>query len=64
MTKSNVFALRRVCAFELRRMAVEAHPHNRTHQARWIVAVRYLRRKHLWVRDGARASWGIPGEAA
>lgn len=63
MTK-NVYALRRVCAFELRRMAVEAHPFNRTHQARWIQSVRYLRRKHLWVRDGAAVSWGIPGEAA
>jgi hypothetical protein len=60
----NVFALRRVCAFELRRMAVEAHPHNRVHQARYIQAIRYLRRKNLWVRDGARVSWGIPGEAA
>jgi hypothetical protein len=64
MTKSNVFALRRVNACALRQMAVEAHPHNRTHQARWIQAVRYLRRKHLWVRDGAKATWGIPGEAA
>lgn len=64
MNKSNVFALRRVNAFALRRMAVEAHPGNRNHQARWLVAVRYLRRRRLWVRDGARASWGVPGEAA
>lgn len=61
---SNVFALRRVNALDLRRMAIEAHPGNRNHQARWLHAVRYLRRRRLWVRDGAAARWGIPGEAA
>jgi hypothetical protein len=61
MTK-NVYALRRVCAFELRRMAVEAHPSNRSHQAKYLRAVRYLRQRRLWLRDGAKPSWGVPGE--
>lgn len=60
----NVYDLHRITAFALRQMAAEAHPHNRNHQARWIYAVRYLRRRRLWVRDGAKARWGIPGEAA
>ncbi len=57
-----IYAMRLVAADTLRRMAVEAHPSNRNHQARWLHAVRYLRRRRLWVRDGAKASWGIPGE--
>ena len=61
---NNTYAPRRVHAVALRQMAIEAHPHNRTHQARWIQAVRFLRRRNLWVRDGARVQWGIPGEAA
>lgn len=61
---NNVYAIRRVDAISLRQLATRAHPHNRTHQARWIQAVRYLRRRRLWIRDGAKAAWGIPGEAA
>jgi hypothetical protein len=63
MTKSNVFALRRVNAFALRQMAATAHPYNRVHQARYIQAIRYLRRRNLWIRDGAKVSWGQPGES-
>ena len=59
-----VYAIRRVDAIALRQLAVQAHPHNRNHQARWIHAVRYLRRRRLWIRDGAKAGWGVPGEAA
>lgn len=60
----NVYTMRQAGAYALRQMAAEAHPSNRNHQARWLVAVRYLRRRRLWVRDGAAARWGIPGEAA
>lgn len=58
----NVYAMRQIAAETLRHMAVVAHPHNRNHQARWLVAVRYLRRRRLWVRDGAAARWGQPGQ--
>lgn len=61
---NNVYALRRVNALALRQMAATAHPGNRTHQARWLTAVRYLRRRRLWVMDGARPAWGVPGEVA
>ena len=60
----NVYALRRIDAISLRQMAITAHPHNRNHQARWLMAARYLRRRRLWVLDGARPAWGVPGEAA
>ena len=26
--------------------------------AKWVVAVRFLRARHLWILDGARAKWG------
>lgn len=61
---SNVFALRRVNALDLRRMAVEAHPGNRSHQLKYLRSVRYLRRRRLWIRDGHRPGWGVPGDAA
>ncbi len=61
---TNSYAPRRVNALALRQMAATAHPGNRTHQARWLMAVRYLRRRRLWICDGARATWGVPGEAA
>jgi hypothetical protein len=61
---NNVYAMRRVDALSLRQMAVTAHPFNRNHQARYIHAIRYLRRRRLWIRDGAKPAWGIPGEAA
>lgn len=61
---NNVYIMRQVTAYALREMAVRAHPHNRNHQAKYLHAVRYLRRRRLWVRDGAQARWGIPGEAA
>ena len=60
----NVYVWRQITAYALREMAQQAHPHNRNHQARWIYAVRYLRRRRLWVRDGAKVRWGVPGEAA
>ncbi len=60
----NVYVMRQVNAYALREMAAAAHPHNRNHQARWIHAIRYLRRRRLWIRDGAKPSWGVPGEAA
>ena len=60
----NVYVMRQATAESLRHMAVVAHPHNRNHQARWLHAVRYLRRRRLWVRDGAKVTWGVPGEAA
>lgn len=44
--------------------AIRSHPANRSHRAKWIRAIRYLRRRQLWVLDGARASWGIPGGEA
>lgn len=58
----NVYAMRQAGAYALRQMAVAAHPHNRNHQARWLHSVRYLRRRRLWIRDGAKVAWGIPGE--
>lgn len=58
----NVYVMRQIAAETLRHMAMAAHPYNRNHQARWLHAVRYLRRRRLWVRDGARVSWGVPGE--
>ena len=58
----NVYAMRQIAAETLRHMAVAAHPHNRNHQARWLHAVRYLRRRRLCVRDGAETSWSVPGE--
>lgn len=58
----NVYELRRVTAYALREMAQWAHPSNRAHQAKYLHAVRYLRRRRLWVRDGAAVRWGIPGE--
>lgn len=61
---NNVYAMRRVDALSLRQLAAAAHPSNRNHQAKFIHAVRYLRRRRLWIRDGARAAWGVPGEAA
>lgn len=60
----NVYAMRQVTSYALRDMAAQAHPHNRNHQAKYLHAVRYLRRRRLWVRDGAKAAWGVPGEAA
>jgi hypothetical protein len=59
-----LFALRAAAADHLLQMAIAAHPHNRNHQAKWIRAIRYLRRRRLWIRDGAKATWGVPGEAA
>ena len=26
--------------------------------AKWVVAVRFLRSRHLWILDGAHAKWG------
>lgn len=39
------------------------HP-NRRNAAKWVMAVRYLRRKNLWVLDkfSRRPSWSIPSE--
>lgn len=48
---SSVFVPRRVDAVSLRQMAAVAHPSNRTHRARWLSAVRYLRRRQLWILD-------------
>ena len=45
------YALRRVDAFALRQLAVQAHPHNRAHQARWLRAIRWLRQRNRWVLD-------------
>ena len=59
---SNVFQARRVNALALRQMAATAHPGNRTHQARWLASVRYLRRRRLWVLDGSAPKWGIAGQ--
>lgn len=41
--------------------AKELHP-NRRNAAKWVIAVRYLRRKNLWVLDqfSKRPSWSIP----
>jgi hypothetical protein len=44
--------------------AIRSHPSNRSHRAKWVRAVRYLRRRNRWVLDGARVTWGVPGEAA
>jgi hypothetical protein len=60
----SVHVIRQVTAYALRAMATAAHPHNRSHQAKFIHAVRYLRRRKLWIRDGSKPSWGVPGEAA
>ena len=59
---NNAFQMRRVNALALRQMAAVAHPHSRRHQARWLAAVRYLRRRRLWVLDGARPAWGVAGQ--
>ncbi len=47
----NAYALRRVNAFALRQMAVQVHPHNRAHQAKWLRAIRWLRQRNRWVLD-------------
>ena len=43
----------------LTRRAVQLHQ-NRRNAAKWILAVRYLRRKNLWVMDqfSRKPSWG------
>ena len=45
------YAIRRVDAVTLRQLAVQAHPHNRGHQAKYLRAIRWLRQKNLWVLD-------------
>jgi hypothetical protein len=32
------------------------HP-NRRNAAKWVLAIRYLRSKHLWVLEGGKATW-------
>jgi hypothetical protein len=59
-----LFAFKTAAADHLLQMAIAAHPASRSHQAKWIRAIRYLRRRRLWIRDGAKAAWGVPGEAA
>ena len=60
----SVYAFRAAAADHLLQMALTAHPYSRSHQAKWIRAVRFLRRRKLWIRDGAKPAWGVPGEAA
>lgn len=44
--------------------AIRSHPSSDSHRAKWIAAVKFLRRRNRWVLDGARVTWGVPGEAA
>ena len=44
--------------------AIRSHPTNRSHRKKWLHAIKFLRRRNLWVLDGATPAWGIPGEAA
>ena len=44
--------------------AIRSHPSSDSHRAKWIAAVKFLRRCNRWVLDGARVTWGVPGEAA
>jgi len=48
-------------AMSLTSRAKALHP-NRRNAAKWVIAVRYLRRKNLWVLDqfSKRPSWSIP----
>jgi hypothetical protein len=46
-----VYAIRRVDAIALRQLAVQAHPHSRAHQAKWLRAIRWLRQRNRWVLD-------------
>jgi hypothetical protein len=36
--------------------AAELHPCRRN-AAKWVLAIRYLRSKHLWVLEGGKATW-------
>jgi len=41
--------------------ARKLHP-NRRNAAKWCLAVRYMRQRHLWVLDkfGRKPSWSMP----
>jgi hypothetical protein len=39
-------------------------PDERKLAAKWVIAVRYLRKRGKLVNEGARASWGLPERAA
>lgn len=46
----------------LTRRAVKLHL-NRRNAAKWVLAIRYLRSKNLWILErGKRPSWSIPTE--
>jgi hypothetical protein len=64
MDVMSVYAFRAAAADQLLQMALAAHPHSRSHQAKWIRSIRYLRRRRLWIRDGAKVAWGTPGADA
>jgi hypothetical protein len=36
--------------------AAALHP-NRRNAAKWVLAVRWLRSRHLWVLEGGKATW-------
>jgi len=36
--------------------ATSLHP-NRRNAAKWVLAIRYLRSRHLWVLEGGKATW-------
>lgn len=43
-------------------LARKAHPHNRRHQAKYVLALRWMRARNLWILDkfGKRPSWARP----
>lgn len=44
----------------LTQKAVQLHQ-SRRNAAKWVLAVRYLRRKNLWILErGKKPSWSIP----
>ena len=42
-------------------LARRAHPFNKRHQAKYVLALRYMKRRNLWVLDkfGKKPSWGM-----
>jgi len=41
----------------LTKKAVLLHPHRRN-AAKWVLAIRWMRSKNLWVLEGGAAKWG------
>lgn len=42
--------------------ARRAHPHNRRHAAKYVLALRYMRQRNLWILDrfGKTPKWATP----